>query len=442
MSVETGRTPERADSPPAPDGPRLLAAWYDGTRHDDLAGHERRFGRLPRYSRSGQADLVRAVDAAGLRGRGGGAFPTARKLEAVAAARRPGRARPVVVANGCEGEPASRKDAALLACAPHLVLDGAVLAARALDAGHVILCVHEGSPAGRTAAALAERADGVPVQVVGVPRRYVASESSALVSYLNGGPALPTARPPRPSERGVDGMPTLVDNVETLAHLALIARFGPAWFATQGTTELPGTLLVTLGGAVARPGVREVPAGYRLRDLLGDAEPPGAVLSGGYAGGWLAPSELDRPLTPSALRAAGSTLGVPMLLALPRGACGLAETAHLLRYLAHESAGQCGPCRLGLPAIAEDVGLLAGGGRAAREANGRLARRLDVVGGRGACAHPDGAVRLARSALRVFAADLDDHLRGRPCAAAEAGPLFPNPLFPQRPRPPAGRSGS
>jgi NADH:ubiquinone oxidoreductase subunit F (NADH-binding) len=444
-------TNARVDADRLPPDVRLLAPWYADQRPDDLAAHVRRHGPLPE---AGAEELAELVDDAGLRGRGGSGFPTAVKLRAVAARRprRLGSRRAVVVANGCEGEPASGKDAALLHCAPHLVLDGIAIAATGLGASEAILCVHEGSPGleplRRHASA---RHDPVPVRIETVSARYVASEESALVQYLNGGPPVPTTAPPRPAERGVGGAPTLVDNVETLAHLALIARHGPTWFRALGTPDLPGTLLVTIGGALRRPGVVEIAAGTPIGDVLdlacGPTEPVHAVLSGGYGGAWLGlhdPATLRTPLTHEALRAAGSVLGVPTLLALPARACGLAQTAHLLRYLAGESAGQCGPCRFGLPAVADDVAAIVHGTPEARRAHGRLARRLDLVAGRGACAHPDGAARLARSALRVFAQDLKQHLAGQPCRAAAGAPVFPmrEPSIPhlpaQRARPGTG----
>jgi len=398
---------------------RLLAGWALDGRPEDLDTHHRRHGPLPELGLDALADRV---DAAGLRGRGGGGFPTARKLRAVAAHRR----RPVVVANGCEGEPASQKDAALLACAPHLVLDGLVLAARALGATTAILAVHT---AGHLREQLAMRNDPIPIDLREVPARYVASEETALVRFLSGGPATPTTSPPRPAERGVRGLPTLVDNVETLAQLALVARYGPEWFRSVGTPDLPGTLLVTAGGAIASPGVVEVPGGTPVRAVLdragGPTEPVQAVLSGGYGGAWLPVSAIDTPLTHAALRRAGSSLGVPILLALPARSCGLAQTAHLLHYLALQSAGQCGPCRFGLPAVTADLTAIACGTRDAHDAHARLLRRLDVVTGRGACALPDGAVRLARSAVTVFGTDLRHHLRGRPCVGAGDGPYFP-----------------
>jgi len=284
----------------APAGSRLLAGWEETGAPAGLAEHRRRYGPMPLSGRPGRPGrLIEKVAAAGLRGRGGAGFPTARKLAAVAA----GRGRPVVLANGCEGEPASAKDAALLELAPHLVLDGAVLAAHALNATEVIVCVHEGAAAARTLPrVITGRRDPVPVRLVEVTARYVASEESAPVHFLNTGDPRPTTTPPRPSDRGVNRRPTLVDNVETLADLALIARFGAPWFRSAGTAQLPGTLLVTVGGTVAHPGVYEVEGGSTVGAVLGCAGGPSgpvqAVLVGGYAGSWLAvPDALDTPLS-------------------------------------------------------------------------------------------------------------------------------------------------
>ena len=152
------------------------------------------------------------------------------------------------------------------------------------------------------------------------------------------------------------GRPTLVDNVETLAHLALIARYGADWYRACGTAAAPGSTLVTLGGAVWRAGVYETEFGTPLASVLelagGPAMPPAAVLVGGLGGAWLPhPVAAEVAFTPEDLRAAGANGGgVAALTVFPQRACGLVETARALRYLAAESAGQCGPCMFGLPA--------------------------------------------------------------------------------------------
>lgn len=391
---------------------RLLAGTAAVSARGD---HLATYGPLPDIA---PEQLLSALDTSGLRGRGGAGFPTARKVRTVAAARRP-----ILVANAMEGEPASRKDGVLATHRPHLILDGVLATARTIGARRAYVAVHRGSAAARSLrAALAERSDvgRLTVSIDEPPARYVAGEESALVAWLNGRPAKPTF-PHRPFERGVDGRPTLVDNAETLAQIALLARFGPDWFRSVGVPAEPGTLLVTVG--VGRNAtVVEIPVGLTLGTLLEglgwQRDAVAAVLVGGYFGRWL-PAEVAwrTPLSHGGLRAAGGLLGAGIVIPIRASACGLAETAHVLRYLANESAGQCGPCMFGLPAVAEAFHALSAGRIDERQLAG-LGRWLDVVPGRGACRNPDGALQLAGSALTTFAEDLDGHLHGQPCAAA------------------------
>lgn len=390
---------------------RLFAAAPDGAA--GLGDHLARFGPVPLDDYPGgpgRRILAENVARSGLRGRGGAGFPLAAKLEAVAGGRDA-----VVVANGCEGDPTSAKDRALLRRAPHLVLDGIALAAHVVGANEAHLAVHAGSPlAASLAHAVAMRDDPVAVAVAEVPGRFVASESTALASTLSGGAGKPTGV--RTSRRGVRGRRTLVSNVETLAHLALVARFGDDWFRRLGPSDSPGTQLVTVSGAVARPGVYEVASGTPVSDALelagGERGPLSAVLAGGLGGVWL-PIE-DAAELPLAHGVRELPLGVASLVALPADACGLAEAAAVLRHLARESVGQCGPCLFGLPAIAADLSDLASGTGDAALLD-RLGRRLEVIPGRGACGHPDGAVQMAATALHTFSDDVAHHARGRAC---------------------------
>ncbi len=420
-------TPARA--PSATQTLRLLCGFAKTRQPASWSEHLAEHGPLPsgRRRRGGDPRLLELVDKSGLTGRGGAGFPTGRKLRTVAGS---GRAA-VVVANGMEGEPAAQKDALLLAVAPHLVLDGIELAARAVDANHAYVAVHRGSPASAVLrAAVAVRPEPpMPVTIAELPAHYVASEESALVHWLNGGAAKPTFVPPRPFERGVGGRATLVNNVETLAHLALIARHGSEWFRQVGDVGEPGTMLVTICGAVRHPGVVEVATGTAVGEVLrlagGASAALQAVLVGGYFGTWMdAELALSLPLTQAGLRAVGGALGAGILIALPDSACGIAETAHVLGYLAGQSANQCGPCVNGLPAIAGALTDLARGSWSPAR-RGDLDRWLGLVPGRGACRHPDGAVRLAVSALQVFAADVHRHEASRPCAGALVPPALP-----------------
>jgi NADH:ubiquinone oxidoreductase subunit F (NADH-binding) len=403
--------------------PRLLRGIEDGATLS-LAQHLRVHGALETSGRDAGARLLDAIEDSGLRGRGGAHVSSALKLRAVASRRR----RAVVVANGSESEPASRKDAVLLTHAPHLVIDGAVVAATAVGAGEVVLYVKRSDT--RVWAAVLRAVDerrataarGPALRVVAAPSSYVSGQETAAIAHLNGKPALPATVPPRPFERGVGNRPTLVSNVETLAHMALIARHGADWFRAVGSPTQPGSALVTLGGAVERPGVYEIAFASRMADLLraagGVSERPQALLVGGYGGAWLDAEHLQE-LTLSEgdpLLAAGS-LGAGVLWVLGEGSCGVWESARVLDYLAEQSAGQCGPCLHGLRAIADSFDLLARGAR--EEQRARLRRWGADVTARGACRHPDGAARLLASALEVFAREIDGHGAGR-CAAVHA----------------------
>jgi NADH:ubiquinone oxidoreductase subunit F (NADH-binding) len=415
---------------PAPRSlPRLLAGVRADGRAVGLHEHLDLHGGLPPVPRRrASEELIRLVEASGLLGRGGAAFPTGRKLRAVATSGR----RPFVLVNGAEGEPLSGKDAVLLAYVPHLVLDGAAVAAAAVGAREAAVAVAARGALAAVQAAIAEReqarVDRVRMLPVGVPDRFVAGEETAVVNLLNGGPAVPTSTPPRPFERGVRGAPTLVLNAETAAHLALLARHGSTWFRSVGTPDEPGSALVTLGGAVARPGVYEIPLGLPLHDLVEWAGGPSrriaAFVVGGYFGGWIAADDAGSVrLADAELRLQGASLGARAIFALPAGACGVVETARVARYLAGESAGQCGPCVHGLDAIAGALEQLAARRCAGRSPVAQLERWLGLVQGRGACRHPDGTARFVASGLRVFADEVARHVRGS-CSGSEA-PVLP-----------------
>jgi NADH:ubiquinone oxidoreductase subunit F (NADH-binding) len=365
------------------------------------------------------------LDASNLRGRGGAAFPTGRKWRSVAAE---ASGAPVIVVNVAEGEPASFKDRTLGALRPHLILDGAALAVESVAASGAIVYVGRAHAAAREALRIAvrERRRLNPGEcrfdIVDAPDRYVAGETSALVNRLNGGSAKPTMTPPRPHQVGVDGRPTLIQNAETLAHVALIARYGADWFRQVGTPESPGTALVTVLGAVVRPGVLEVDRRATVGAVVdaagGLARAADAVLLGGYFGTWVPAVEAwSLPLDDKELARHGTSLGCGVVMVLPTTSCGIAESARILRYLAGESAGQCGPCVFGLDWIASAMERAARGRTDASERD-RLIRWAGQVAHRGACHHPDGATRLLHSALRVFERDLNLHLVRQPCRAA------------------------
>jgi NADH:ubiquinone oxidoreductase subunit F (NADH-binding) len=326
-----------------------------------------------------------------------------------------------VLANGAEGEPLSLKDRSLMAARPHLVIDGALLAARAVGANDIIFYVgveHRDAEAALRHA-LAERPADVRgrARIVKAPVGYVSGEESAAVHFVDAGDARPTTTPPRPFERGVGGRPTLVQNVESLALAALIARRGHAWYQGLGDGRARGIGLLTVSGAVNHTGVHEVELGSTLSDaaaaaggLNGDVR---AVLLGGYFGGW---ADLDEqwglPLDAPSLRARGLALGCGVVHFLPAQTCGVEATARIMTYLASQSARQCGPCVFGLAAIADATRRLASRSPQPDDLE-RIVRWSGQLTGRGACRHPDGAVALLQSALQVFADDFAAHERRR-----------------------------
>lgn len=404
--------------------PRLLAGLQSPGQVLTALDHERTHGVLP--PRGGR-ELIEMVERSGLRGRGGADFPVARKLRAVAAlgSRRGGVS--AVVVNGSETEPASTKDRLLLTALPHLVLDGALLAAHAVGAPEVIVKVSENAQASLRSlrGAIAVRGEGIPIRIAAGPDGYVTGEESAVVHHLNGGPAIPTFVPPRPFERGYRGRPTLINNPETLAQIALIARFGDRWFLELGTAADPGSVLVTVSGVVSSPGVYELEFGTPMQALLaaagGATEPLQALLIGGYFGTWVKASlALELRLARTDLISIGAGLGSGVILALGQSACGLRESARVIRYLADQSAGQCGPCTDGLAGIAELFEALASGIASAHDRQ-TLERWIMEVRGRGACHHPDGVARFAQSALEVFGHEVELHRLGR-CTAPRLRP--------------------
>lgn len=392
---------------------------------DDLPAHLRRFGERPRAIGASGRQLIDMLEHLALDGRGGGHFPVAAKWRTHLSAGGGG----IVVANGAESEPASAKDTTLLQFRTHLVLDGLVCAAEAVGARLAVIWLHEDAHAAHAAVirALDERRDwSLPEPTFRIalgPHRYVGGESSAIVRALSGGSALPDFRRVPAAVSGVSGLPTLVHNVETLARTALLARLG---------ADLASTTLLTVATSHGRT-VVEVPSGARLRDAVdwvlghGAALAQQAVLVGGYGGSWVGQHGFARlRVDEVSLQAEDLSIGAGVLMPLHHDACGLAETAAIADYLADASARQCGPCVFGLRAVADTLATLVDLRARPRDA-GRLMATLDEIRGRGACHHPDGAVRMVASALRTFATDARSHLQGGGCLHGEAETFFPVP---------------
>jgi NADH:ubiquinone oxidoreductase subunit F (NADH-binding) len=359
--------------------------------------------------------LIEALETAGVRGHGGAFFPTATKLAAVAAQRK----RAIVVVNGSEGEPLSRKDRFLLSTRSGVVLDGAFAVARVLRADTIVIAVdgRRTQTIERLETVLSARPElqrrGPPsVKVVRVPAGFVTGQETALLNYLGGGEAKPSVVPPYPFEQGLRKRPTLVSNVETFAQIGRVL---------SGTYD--GSRHVTVSGAVEASAVVQVRPGTTVASALsaagGASEPVSAVLLGGYGGTWAAaPEALELPLDEITLRSHGLTLGAGIVYALGESQCGVAEVARVARWMAGQSAGQCGPCVFGLAAIAGALERLSQPGCAVDERTaslGQVRRWTVMVNRRGGCAHPDGVARYVTSALAVMAAEFASHAAHGPC---------------------------
>jgi NADH:ubiquinone oxidoreductase subunit F (NADH-binding)/ferredoxin len=405
-------------------GAARLTAGLDRLPRLDLDAHRDVFGPLPRLT---AADLISMAESVDLRGQGGAAFPFARKVKAVLDSAREDDCPTIVVVNATEGEPGSLKDQMLLIRTPYLVLSGAALVAEAIGAEEIIVGVSGNELANTSVEAAIAAEPGLRkiARVAQMPDRFISGESGALVRGINGKRPVPPGRKVLASDRGIDDLPTLLSNATTFAQLAVLALLGPDRFAAVGTADEPGTVLLSVSGSATHPAVVEVPTGVPLAAVLDICLAPAGdgVLIGGYHGTWLpAETAYTVPVSRAGLAAVGGMLGAGVILPLGDGTCPLGEVARIASYMAGESAGQCGPCKLGLPAIARALAALVdgSGGIAALDVARRSAA---AVTGRGACGHPDGVTRFVLSALDVFTEDLAAHVFHSSCGRPVQGVL-------------------
>ncbi len=388
----------------------------------------------------GPTGTVATIAASGLRGRGGAGFPAGDKWRAVAGSADPVR---YVVANGYEADPAQGSNRFLMETRPFGVVEGVAIAALAVGARDAVIAVRaEYADAVRALEAAAFSAEeagllgpdvlgsgrGVAVTVRTVRGAYMLGEETVLLKALEGQRGQPEQRPPYPSERGLFGHPTLVHNVVTLATLPWIVRHGADAFRAIGDPEAPGTVLVQLSGAVATPGIAEIPTGTTLRDLLALAGGMSAghsfkaVLVGGPSGGLLPEELLDTPYTFAALRAAGAHVGSGAVVVADEQTCIVDLARLLVRYGADEACGKTIPCRIGLRRLAEIGQRYADG--AARPTDPKLLADLtDDCVASALCDHERLAPSPLRTAMRYFGPEIDDHVLRGTCPAGVCGPI-------------------
>jgi NADH-quinone oxidoreductase subunit F len=407
-----------------------------------LLAKERRVGAdLERWRTAGGGAAVRravadpaavreAVRAADLRGLGGSGFPVTRKWEAVAAA--PAAPDKYLVVNGNEDEPGTLKDRLLLEETPHQVIEGAVTAALAVGANRIVFYVNPdfnrslselqsalAQWQGNDLLATAGAALGRPLQLGLVPSsgHYIGGEETAALEWIEGKFPFPRGKPPYPAQCGVHGCPTLVNNVETLAHVGHIALHGGEWFRALGKGRGSGTKLYSLSGDVLHPGVFELAMGTSLRELifthgggLLSGKPLKAVFTGGPSNTLLTPADLDVALDFDSLRERGGALGTGAMIVVSEGTGIVKRVAEYVRFFAHSSCGQCPSCKTGTATMS---GLLdridTGVGTAADLAT--LENLCAVLPGSGRCHLLDGAVTLLGSSFRHFHREYTQALR-------------------------------
>jgi len=370
--------------------------------------------------------VIDAVTSSGLRGRGGGAFPTGAKWQTV---RTTGSGTRYAVCNAAEGEPATYKDRLLLLRNPYQVLEGLLIGAWAVGAKAAIIGLKEtftdeAQRVGRAIEEMGEiqRLAGVSLEMALGPDHYLLGEETGLLEVIEDRPPLP--RSARPFMLGLFGTasmenPTLVNNVETLANVPPIVTNGPEWLRANGPESSPGTMLFTICGDVRREGVFELPMGTPLRHLveeLGGGSADGRTVKAivpGASNTVILPEQLDTPLDFDSMREAGTGLGSGGFAVFDDSAC-MVRVAHMYsRFLWVESCGQCPPCKFGCAEVTSHLERLDAGAADRGDLDLMLARAVGSTDGQ-KCALPTGESLLMQSIFQTFAAEFGDHI-GKPC---------------------------
>jgi NADH:ubiquinone oxidoreductase subunit F (NADH-binding) len=406
----------------------------------DMAVRAGAFDGLRRAIRDlGPTGTIATIGASGLRGRGGGGFPTADKWRTAAGTQAPRR---YVVANGYGADPAAGTDRFLMERNPFAVVEGTAIAAFAIGASEAIIAVRAEATESirRLEAAIgaAEEAGFLGFDVLGsghdlamsvrpVQGAYMLGEETVLLKALEGKRGQPEQRPPHPAERGLYDMPTVVNNVQTLAAVPWIVRRGAEAFAATGGPGNPGTILVQVR-TPARDGVAEVPLGTTLRDIVGlGGKPPRgraikAILVGGPSGGLLPPDLLDTPYDFESMRAAGAHVGSGSIVVVDDRAC-IVDLARLLtRFCASEACGKTIPCRIGTRRLVEIADRVIDGRPRPTDPTLLTDLSADIVAS-ALCDHERLTTFPLATGIRYFRAELDDHLLRSSCPAGVCHPI-------------------
>lgn len=421
---------------------RLATEWCGEMDPLDLAAYAEHggFRGLRRALEAGPEAVLDELEAAGLRGRGGAGFPTARKWRQVLAAERP----KYVICNGDEGDPGAFMDRMLLESFPFRIVEGMAIAAATVGAEEGVLYVRAEYPLAtarmREALGRCEAAGFLGDDVLGSGRRlhlrvvegagaFVCGEESALVAALEGRRGAPRFRPPYPSEFGFRRRPTLVNNVETFSLVPWIVRNGAAAFAALGTATSKGTKTFALAGKVRRGGLVEVPMGMTLRQIveeIGGGMPEGRVLKaiqvGGPSGGCLPASLADTPVDYEALTELGVIMGSGGLVVLDDTDCMVDVARYFTEFAQHESCGKCTFCRVGTKRMLEVLERICEGKGQAGDLDALAELGREVARG-SLCGLGRTAPNPVLSTLRHFRAEYEAHLKGR-CPAGKCSALI------------------
>ena len=428
--------------PTPPAWPTILLERADAADPTDLDAAVRAgaFEGLRRSIRDlGPTGTIAAIGASGLRGRGGGGFPAADKWRTASSTEAPRR---YVVANGYGADPAAGTDRLLMERDPFAVVEGTAIAAFAIGATEAIIAVRaEATETIRrleAAVGAAEEAGYLGFDVLGsghdlamsvrpVQGAYMLGEETVLLKALEGKRGQPEQRPPHPAERGLNGMPTVVNNVQTLAAVPWIVRHGAEAFAATGSAGSPGTILVQVRTPTG-DGIAEVPLGTSLRDIigLGGALPSGrsikAILIGGPSGGLLPPALLDTPYDFESLRAAGAHVGSGSVVVADDRACVVDLARLLTRFCASEACGKTIPCRIGTRRLVEIADRMIDGRPRPTDLTVLTDLSADIVAS-ALCDHERLTTLPLASGMRYFRSELDDHLLRSSCPAGVCHPI-------------------
>ncbi len=412
--------------------PRGIVEGKEGLKEYQARGG---YGALEKVLKGSPAAVIKEVSDSGLRGRGGAGFPTGKKMAITAECTEQPH---YVVLNGGEDEPGSKKDRILMETLPHLVLEGVILAAYAVQAPKAYLYINQTYQAATQSMteALAEAKKAgywgenvlssnynLEILVHPAPPNYVAGEDTAALEVLEGKEPKPREKPPFPATAGLSAKPTAVNNVETLANLPPIVTKGAKWYRGFGTAESPGTMIFSLNEEVNRPGIYELPFGTRLRFLLDecgggikDKKAIKAIQPGGPSSAFFLPDKLDTPLDHQSVREAGSTIGCGVVHFITEGQCIVEETMSIAEFFSRESCDQCPACRM-------EVNMLVTILKKVQQGQGeealleQLGKVIAFNKGKGFCNLINMPGPPIESAVKLFRSDFQSHLSTGSCLA-------------------------